>query len=211
MRSLQKTDRNLTCKGDFIMEIKPNPKLKSLYTLINFILFLIYCVLPVIALQILKQHPRHLYDIWSLVIALLGLIVFILLQLYLPAYIKTLRYELSLEDLRLEGGVFWKRRKVIPFHKITNLNTLQGPFERFFGLGHLNVQTAGHGASTSPEGKLIGLEDFDRIKEEVMQKVRLVKSEATVTEDKPRERTQQELLKEMLKILSRIEKNLQKP
>lgn len=192
------------------MEIKPSPKLKSLYTLINFILFLIYCVLPVIVLQIVKQHPRHLYDIWSLVIAILGLILVILIQLYLLAYIKTLRYELSSDDLRLESGVFWKRKKVIPFHKITNLNTLQGPFERRFRLGHLNVQTAGHGANTGPEGKLVGLKDFDRIKEEVMQKVRLVKSEAASIEDRPTERTQQELLKEMLKVLSRIEKNLQK-
>ncbi len=193
------------------MEIKPSPKLKSLYSLINFLLFLIYCALPVIILQIVRQHPRHLYDLWSLVIGFLGLVVFILLQWYLPAYIKTLKYELSAEDLRLEGGVFWKRKKVIPFHKVTNLNTLQGPFERRFGLGHLNVQTAGHGANTSPEGKLVGLEDFDRIKEEVMQKVRMVKSEATAIEDKPREHTQQELLKEMLEVLSRIEENIQKP
>lgn len=193
------------------MEIKPNPKLKSLYTLINVILFLIYCALPVIVLQVLKQHPRHLYDIWSLVIGLFGLILVLPIQFYLPAYFKTLRYELSSDDLRLESGVFWKKRKAIPLHKITNVNTLQGPFERRFGLGHLNVQTAGHGASSSPEGKLVGLEDFDRIKEEVMQKVLLVKSEATVTEDRPRERTQQELLREMLEVLSRIEINLQKP
>jgi len=139
------------------------------------------------------------------------LAVLILIQLYLPAYIKTLKYELSSDDLKLEGGVFWKRRKVIPFHKITNLNTLQGPFERRFGLGHLNVQTAGHGANTGPEGKLVGLENFDRIKEEVMQKVRLVKSEATATEDKPRNHTQQDLLKEMLEVLSKIEKNMQNP
>ena len=193
------------------MEFKPNPRLKSLYTLINFLLFLIYCALPVVVLQILKQHPRHLYDLWSLVIGLVGLVVFILFQMYLPAYIKTLRYELSSDDLRLESGVFWKKRKVIPLHKVTNLSTLQGPFERRFGLGHVNVQTAGHGASTSPEGKLIGLEDFDRIKEEVMKKVLIVRSEAMMTEDKPREGSQQELLKEMLEVLSRIEKNLQKP
>jgi len=37
-----------------------------------------------------------------------------------------------------------------------------------------------------------------------------VKSEATATEDRPRERTEQELLKEMLEVLSRIEKNTQK-
>jgi CxxC motif-containing protein len=78
-------------------------------------------------------------------------------------------------------------------------------------LGHLNVQTAGHGANTSPEGKLVGLEEFDAIKEEVMAKVRLVKSEATMLEDRPPERTQQQLLKEMLQVLSRMEKNLQKP
>lgn len=193
------------------MEFKPSPKLKWMYILINLLSFIIYCVLPVAFLQIIKQHPRHLYDIWSLVIGVVGLLVFILLQLYLPAYVRTLKYELSSEDLRVQGGVFWRRKKVIPFHKITNLNTLQGPFERRFGLGHLNIQTAGHGANTSPEGKMVGLEDFDRIKEEVMQKVRLVKSEAIALEDKPPERTQQQLLKEMLEVLSRIEKKLQKP
>jgi len=190
------------------MEIKPSPKVKNLYTLTNLLLFLIYCPLPVIILQIVKQRPRHLYDIWSFVIALLGIAVVILIQLYLLAYIKTLRYQLSGDDLRLDSGVFWKKRKVIPLHKITNVNTLQGPFERLFGLGHLNIQTAGHGASTSPEGKLVGLEEFEKIKEEVMQKVRLVKSEATATEDRPRERTEQELLMEMLEVLSRIEKNM---
>lgn len=193
------------------MEFKPSPRLMRMYTLINSLLFVIYCVVPVVFLQVIKQHPRHLYDIWSFVIGVLGLAVFILIQLYLPAYLKTLKYELSSEDLRLQGGVFWKKKKVIPFHKITNLNTLQGPFERRFGLGRLNVQTAGHGANTSPEGKLVGLEDFDAIKEEVMTKVRLVKSEATAFDDKPPERAQQQLLKEMLEVLSRIETNLQKP
>ncbi|NIM97770.1 MAG: PH domain-containing protein [candidate division Zixibacteria bacterium] len=192
------------------MEIKPAPKIKNLYTLINSLVFVLYCPLPVVVLQILRQRPRYLYDLWSLVIGILGVITFILLQLYLLAYIKTLRYELSSQDLRLESGVFWKKRKVIPFHKITNLNTLQGPLERRFDLGHLNVQTAGHGANTSPEGKLVGLDDFDRIKEEIMQKVRLVKSDALTTEDKPRERGQEELLREMLEVLSRIERNTQK-
>ena len=191
------------------MEFKPSPRLKRMYTLINSLLFAIYGVVPVVFLQVIKQHPRHLYDIWSFVIGVLGLAVFILIQLYLPAYLKTLKYELSSEDLRLQGGVFWKKKKVIPFHKITNLNTMQGPFERRFGLGHLNIQTAGHGANTSPEGKLVGLEDFDAIKEEVMAKVRLVKSEVTMLEDRPPERTQQQLLKEMLQVLSRIEKGIQ--
>ena len=193
------------------MEFKPSPKLRTMYSLINILSFVAYCVVPVVVLQIIKQHPRHLYDIWSFVIGVLGLIVFILIQLYLPAYVKTLKYDLSSEDLRVQSGVFWRRKKVIPFHKITNLNTLQGPFERRFGLGHLNVQTAGHGANTSPEGKLVGLGEFDAIKEEVMGKVRLVKSEATMLEDRPPERTQQQLLKEMLQVLSRMEKNLQKP
>jgi membrane protein YdbS with pleckstrin-like domain len=193
------------------MEIRPDTKIRNLYTLINILVFFLYCPLPVIVLQILRQRPRHLYDIWSLVIAVLGFVTVVLIQVYLLAYVKTLRYELSSEDLRLEEGIFWKKRKVIPYHKITNLNTLQGPFERRFGLGHLNVQTAGHGANTSPEGKLVGLAEFDRIKEEVMRKVRLVKSEAAAAEDLPRDRSQQELLKEMLEVLSRIEKNLQKP
>jgi membrane protein YdbS with pleckstrin-like domain len=192
------------------MEIRPDSKIKNLYSLTNFLVFLFYCPIPVIVLQIIKQRPHHLYDFWSLVIAVVGILIFVFFQVYLLAYIKTLRYELTSEDLRLEEGVFWKRRKVIPFHKITNLNTLQGPLERRFDLGHMNVQTAGHGANTSPEGKLVGLQDFDRIKEEVMQKVKLVKSEATTMEDRPREGSEREIQRQMLEVLRRIDKNLQK-
>lgn len=192
------------------MEIKLSPKLKSLYSLSNILLFLIYCPVPVIVLQIIKQRPGYLYDLWSLIIALLGIVVVVLMQVYLLAYIKTLRYRLSEHDLRLDSGVFWKKRKVIPLHKITNANTLQGPLERWFGLGHLNVQTAGHGASGSPEGRLVGLEEFERIKEEIMQKVTMAKADSEATEDKPRDRTERELLKEMLEVLSRIEKNTQR-
>ena len=192
------------------MEIKPSPKLKSLYALGNILLFLIYCPVPVIVLQIVKQRPRYLYNVWSLIITLLGIVVVILIQFYLLAYIRTLRYRLSEHDLRLDSGVFWKKRKVIPLQKITNANTLQGPLERLFGLGHLNVHTAGHGASTSPEGRLVGLEEFERIKEEIMQKVTMAKADSETTEDKPRDRTERELLKEMLEVLSRIEKILRK-
>ncbi len=192
------------------MEIKPSSKLKGLYALSNLLLFLIYCPLPVVVLQIIKKRPRYLYDLWSLIIAILGIVVVVLIQFYLLAYIKTLRYRLSEDDLRLDSGVFWKKKKVIPLHKITNANTLQGPLERWFGLGHLNVQTAGHGASGSPEGRLVGLEEFEGIKEEIMQKVTMAKAESQATEDKPRDRTERELLKEMLETLSRIEKNTQR-
>ena len=192
------------------MEIKPSPKLKSLYALGNLLLFLIYCPVPVIVLQVIKRSPQRLYDTWSVVITLLGIVVVILIHFYLLAYIRTLRYRLSEHDLRLDSGVFWKKRKVIPLQKITNANTLQGPLERLFGLGHLNVHTAGHGASTSPEGRLVGLEEFERIKEEIMQKVTMAKADSETTEDKPRDRTERELLKEMLEVLSRIEKNLRK-
>jgi membrane protein YdbS with pleckstrin-like domain len=192
------------------MEIRPDPKLKGLYTLVNFLAFLLYCPLPVVVLQILKSYPRHLYEIWSLVIAVSGFILFVLLQVYLMMYLKTLRYELTSEDVREESGVFWKRKKVIPYHKITNLSTLQGPFERLFGLGHLNIQTAGHGANTSPEGKLVGLAEFEAIREEVMHKVHLMKSQAVAVDDAPRESTQHELLKEMLDVLRRIDRNIQK-
>ena len=90
------------------MEFKPSPKLRTMYSLINILSFVAYCVVPVVVLQIIKQHPRHLYDIWSFVIGVLGLIVFILIQLYLPAYVKTLKYDLSSEDLRVQSGVFWR-------------------------------------------------------------------------------------------------------
>jgi membrane protein YdbS with pleckstrin-like domain len=192
------------------MEIRPNPKTKGLYTLINFVVFLLYCPIPVLVLQILKRHPRHLYDIWSLVIALFGVVLFILLQVYLMVYLRTVRYELASEDVREESGVFWKRKKVVPYHKITNLNTLQGPFERLFGLGHLNIQTAGHGANTSPEAKLVGLVEFETAKQEIMHKVRLVKSDAATRDDVPREATQRELLKDVLEVLRRIERNTEK-
>lgn len=192
------------------MEIRPSPRIKGFYTLVNFLAFLFYCPLPVIVLQVFKRRPEHLYDLWSLVIAIFGVFLVLLIQLYILAYIRTLRYELLSEDLRVEMGIFWKRKKVIPYHKITNLNTLQGPVERRFGLGHLNVQTAGHGANSAPEGRLVGLEDFDGLKEKIMQQVRLVKSEVSTGEGRSAGNSERELLTRILDALTRIEKNTQK-
>lgn len=52
------------------------------------------------------------------------------------------RYELSPEFLDIACGIFWRKRYVIPFIRVQNTDTQQGPVLRAFGLSSVTVSTA---------------------------------------------------------------------
>lgn len=65
------------------------------------------------------------------------------INIYIPAFFRSLEYSIDTDAVRLQKGVFWKRCTAVPYAKITNIDTTQGPVERHFGLSKLHIQTAG--------------------------------------------------------------------
>ena len=48
----------------------------------------------------------------------------------------------SPDFLEIERGIFWRKRFVIPFIRVQNTDTQQGPILRLFGLSSVTVATA---------------------------------------------------------------------
>ena len=52
------------------------------------------------------------------------------------------RYELPQDYLDIARGIIWRKRFVIPFIRVQNTDTRQGPILRAFGLSSVTVATA---------------------------------------------------------------------
>ena len=52
------------------------------------------------------------------------------------------RYEVSADYLDIATGIIWRKRTVIPFIRVQNTDTRQGPILRLFRLSSVTVSTA---------------------------------------------------------------------
>ena len=59
-----------------------------------------------------------------------------------PIRFSRWRYELSDDYLDIARGIVWRKRFVIPFIRVQNTDTRQGPILRAFGLASVTVATA---------------------------------------------------------------------
>lgn len=74
-------------------------------------------------------------------------IVFIVLLIFFVGVFPAIRYarwryEVGEHELDILRGIFWRERFVIPFIRVQNTDTKQGPLMRSFGLAQVTVATA---------------------------------------------------------------------
>lgn len=74
------------------------------------------------------------------VLYVVGLIVWLIVLP--PIRFVRWRYELSDDYLDIARGIVWRKRFIIPFIRVQNTDTRQGPILRAFGLSSVTVATA---------------------------------------------------------------------
>lgn len=84
---------------------------------------------------------------------------FVPLAVFLPFYVKSLKYDIQDDEVIVTVGVITKSVKHVPFRTVTNIKVTRGPYDRLFGLGTLAIQTAGMSGQTGAEESLVGLDD----------------------------------------------------
>jgi membrane protein YdbS with pleckstrin-like domain len=146
---------------------------------------------------------------WALGLNLLWILP---LALVAAPYVNSLQYEIHEDEVIVRGGIITKSVKHVPFRTVTNLRTSQGPFDRLFGLGTLDIQTAGMSGQTGAEEKLSGLPNFVEIYDRVAQALRRYRQAMgpTASEDEPMmnaEASLQAILQELRAIRSSLEKD----
>lgn len=108
--------------------------------------------------------------------------------IWAPLYYKSVVYHLNETEMTWRRGVFFRKTGIVPYNRITNVDIVQGPVMRVFGIYHLKIETAGGGASkNSAEIQIEGVENPEPIRQLIMDFVRGQKpaAAATGTEYKP--------------------------
>jgi membrane protein YdbS with pleckstrin-like domain len=85
------------------------------------------------------------------------------------AFVRTIEYTVTDKAVIIKQGVFWRIEKSIPFHKVTDALTIQGPVARLYGFGNAGVQTAGKGQGI--EGTLRGLVNYKDVRDVILERV----------------------------------------
>ena len=84
-----------------------------------------------------------------------------------PVY-KRYRYELLDDEIVVHSGWLTQNVRHVPYRMVTNIEIRRGLIDRLFGMGTLNIETAGNSDPNSrAEARLQGLAEVDSVYQEV--------------------------------------------
>lgn len=83
------------------------------------------------------------------------------------------RYEVGEHELDIAKGIIWRKRCIIPFVRVQNTDTKQGPILRAFGLASVTVATA------AGEHEIPGLafDEADALRDVIAEQARLAQED----------------------------------
>jgi membrane protein YdbS with pleckstrin-like domain len=88
-------------------------------------------------------------------------------------YYRSLSYEIREDEVIVHAGIVIQSVKHVPYRTVTNVTVKRDPLDRwFFGLGTLNIQTAGMSGQTGAEESLVGLINVQEVYELVAGELR---------------------------------------
>ncbi len=125
-------------------------------------------------------------------------------------YYHSLHYEIHEEEVIMHIGVVTKTVQHVPFRTVTNIKVKQGPFDRLFGLGTVDIQTAGRSGEGGAEESLVGLSNFREVYTQIASALRRYKTAKSPAQGDresnfPEWKTLQEILNEIQKIRQLVE------
>jgi uncharacterized membrane protein YdbT with pleckstrin-like domain len=91
-------------------------------------------------------------------------------------------YVVTDRSMRLRSGVWTMHEMTLTFENVQNVEIMQGPVERHFGIATLKVETAGGSSALGAPGGggnvglLVGMQNASEVREWVMQRVRASRS-----------------------------------
>ena len=198
-------------------DFRPHQDFKTLYyfyLLIGSIILYLLWAVP-LSFFVFLNYPLAI-SVTALVLFNLPFIVIIAsTAFWIPRFYSSISYLLTESDIVIGKGVWWKHKSIVPYNRVTNIEVVQGPLSRRFGLGKVSVQTAGFSAGGSSgggkiaEAVILGIKNFEDVKDAIMKRVKRLKPTAVEAETEPsfEENIQLKILEE----LKRIRKSLSTP
>jgi membrane protein YdbS with pleckstrin-like domain len=148
-------------------EFKPAPNFKAYYFL-SLIIVVIILVAFLILPAAIAEAP--LWVMLGMALATAAIAIFV--GVWIPMYYRSILYDLTPTEMTWRRGVWFRQTGIVPYNRITNVDIIQGPVMRYFGISDLRIQTAGYSAQQQAEIKLMGIEEPEPLRELIMAQVR---------------------------------------
>ena len=101
-------------------------------------------------------------------------------------YVRGIEFQIGEREVIVKKGIINKMEKHIPFRTITNISSRYGPYDRLFGIGTVQIETAGKsGAQTGPEEKIEGIANFMEVRDEILEVLRQFRHQYATTTETP--------------------------
>jgi len=170
-------------------EFHPDIGMKSLYYIylaLGVTGFCLSWMVPVIVAAFLFLPSNSALVITGVLLSPV-LVAVLFTAFWITKYYSSIRYAFTNNEVVVEKGVYWKRKSFVPYNRITNIDIVQGPIARHFGLGTVRVQTAGYsagggGTTHVAEAVLLNVKNFEELKDTIMNFVRRLKPVAVEAE-----------------------------
>ena len=126
-------------------ENKLDPRVTNVWRINDGIWITLVCGLVVGMVQLLRLLSAHSDLVGALTLAggVAWVVLMVLWLVVLPPirYVRW-RYQITDDYLDIARGIVWRKRFVIPFIRVQNTDTRQGPILRAFKLASVTVSTA---------------------------------------------------------------------
>mgnify|MGYP000897893358 CR=1 FL=1 len=151
-------------------QFTPSPKyLTKLRVTLSLIALVILICGFVIGVPIAFEEGIGALAITLLVTFVLNLLWWAPGMLLSGPYYRSLHYEIHEDEMIVNAGIVTKSIKHVPFRTVTNLTVKRGLFDRWLGIGTLDIETAGMSSTQgAPEQSLVGLENPQEVYELVV-------------------------------------------
>ncbi len=135
-----------------------------------------------------------------------------------PIYINSIEYSVisesgeTMPEVYVKQGIVNVTRKHVPFRTITNISSRAGVFDRLFGIGTVEIETAGFSGprQQGPEQKLEGIVFYEEVRDFILRELRKFRepytlgTEVVLPHEEPVPRMEDTLDDEMLLTLREI-------
>ncbi len=99
---------------------------------------------------------------------------------YIPRWVDGIAYEMTNEEVVVHKGVFGRVHKIVPFRTVTNVSVTRKWFDRlFFGIGAVNIQTAGSSGTAAAEERLVGLTKHEKVRDVLVRQLRRYRADTS--------------------------------
>jgi hypothetical protein len=162
-------------QSELSKEFTADPALKVYYLSFGLLLVAVLVLPWFIPVLVFAPGEEVRYAIYSALAMVL--IILLPLMIWIPLYYTRLVYGISEDEVLWSRGVLFRRTSIVPYTKITNVDIVQGPLMRAFGIYGLHVQTAGYSGQQSgrSEISIMGVKYHQRLRGLIMENVRKVK------------------------------------